>query len=192
MKLSAVLLAGGKSRRMGQDKATLLFAGEALWQRQMRTLRQLRGQKIFISARAAPKWLLPEMEVVLDEAPSRGPLSGIVAALGRTETSHLFVLAVDMPFVTAAHAHALWRGARERSGVVPVIGGRAEPLAAVYPRDAEDEFAAALRNGELSLQPLVERMAAAGKVRMVEISEAEAGVYRSLNKPGDLTCSGAL
>ena len=93
MTLTAVLFAGGEARRLGADKATLLWEGEPLWSRQLRTLRELAPEKILISARTKPAWCPPEIETVLDEPPARGPLSGIVAALKKMETTHLLALA---------------------------------------------------------------------------------------------------
>ncbi|MGC9944666.1 MAG: NTP transferase domain-containing protein, partial [Verrucomicrobiota bacterium] len=94
MTLSAILLAGGLSRRMGADKATLLVEGKPLWQRQLQVLSAMRPVALWVSARGVLPWCPLEMEVVLDKAPSRGPLSGVAAALCRLRTSHLLVLAV--------------------------------------------------------------------------------------------------
>src|SRR5437773_9544942 len=102
MTLTAVLLAGGESRRMGTEKATIVFNGEPLWQRQIKLLRHLRPEEISVSARAERSWRPADTELVLDQPPSRGPISGLTAALGRTRTSHLIALAVDMPFITNA------------------------------------------------------------------------------------------
>src|SRR5881227_573469 len=52
MKLTAVLLAGGESRRMNTEKATIIFNGEPLWQRQIKLLRHLGPENILVSARA--------------------------------------------------------------------------------------------------------------------------------------------
>src|SRR6266487_4921412 len=187
MKLTAVLLAGGESRRMGTEKATIVFDGEPLWQRQIRLLRYLGLENILVSARAERPWRPADTELVLDQLPSRGPISGLTAALARTRTSHLVALGVDMPFVTAAQLQDLCHRADAGRGVVPTIGGRAEPLAAGYPGEAYVDFTAALAGNDWSLQPLVKHLAEEGKVQLVNVAKAEAELYRSLNEPQDLT-----
>src|SRR6266480_1669995 len=187
MTLTAVLLAGGESRRMGTEKATIVFNGEPLWQRQIKLLRHLGPEEILVSARAERSWRPADTELVLDQPPSRGPISGLTAALARTRTSHLVALGVDMPFVTTAQLQDLCQRANAGCGVVPTIGGRVEPLAAVYPVEAYADFTAALAGNDWSLQPLVRRLADGGKVQLVKVSEAQAELYRSLNEPQDLT-----
>lgn len=191
MKFSAVLLAGGESRRMGSEKATLIFRGEALWQRQIGLLRELEPQEIFVSARSERSWRPADTELILDEAPSRGPLSGLSAALLRFRTDHLVVLAVDMPFVTSAYLGFLCSLATEGCGVLPMIGERHEPLAAVYPREARSDFSTALMGDEFSLQPLCQDLTRVGKLRTFQISEVEKRFYKSVNEPKDLTIGDA-
>ncbi|HEV2045538.1 MAG TPA: molybdenum cofactor guanylyltransferase, partial [Chthoniobacterales bacterium] len=144
MKISAVLLAGGKSRRMGQDKATILFRNAPLWQIQLDLLRKLELEQLFISAQTDPPWRPADIEFVPDDQPSRGPLSGIAAALSRTSCGHLLVLAIDMPFMTESYLRSLCEKVDRGVGVVPIIEDRAEPLAAIYPREAYDEIVDAL------------------------------------------------
>src|SRR2546423_160603 len=100
MKISAVLLAGGKSRRMGQDKATIVFQNAPLWQIQLDLLRKLQPEELFISGQTDPPWRPADIEFVPDNQPSRGPLSGIASALARISRGHLLTLAIDMPFMT--------------------------------------------------------------------------------------------
>ena len=186
MTFSALLLAGGESRRMGNDKATLLFRDEALWRRQLRILRDLGPERVFVSARTESAWLPENTELLLDDPPSRGPLSGLAKALTTMRTSHLVVLAVDMPFVTREQLQFVCGQATEGCGVVPVVRERAEPLAAVYPAEAAPEFVAALAGVDFSLQPLVRKLAAAGTIRMVSVAPEEERLYQSLNTPADL------
>src|SRR5438552_15859898 len=116
MTFSAVLLAGGESRRMGTDKATFLFRGKPLWQVQLETLRKLRPAEIFLSARTDPSWRPDDVQFIADIAPSCGPLSGIAASLVKIHTAHLLALAIDMPFMTENYLrsirHAIYPGRR--------------------------------------------------------------------------------
>jgi molybdopterin-guanine dinucleotide biosynthesis protein A len=184
--LSAVLLAGGESRRMGRDKATVVFRDEPLWRRQLRVLRDLGPEKVFVSARTESSWLPADTELLLDEPPSRGPLSGLTKAFHRMHTTHLVVLAVDMPFVTREQLRFLCTMVSEGRGVVPVIGERTEPLAAVYPAEAAVDFAAALAGPDFSLQRIIRTLAADEKVQLYAVPAAEEHLYRSLNEPDDV------
>jgi molybdopterin-guanine dinucleotide biosynthesis protein A len=187
MTLTALLLAGGESRRMGRDKATIELGGRPLWQRQLELLRAVRPEKIFVSARSAPSWLPNDVELLVDDAPSCGPLSGLTKGLAAMRTTHLLVLAVDMPFMTAGELGGLREHATTRCGVVPTIAERAEPLAAIYPTEAATDFQAALSDSVFSLQPLVRKLAATGKITLWPVANEAAHLYRSVNEPCDLT-----
>jgi molybdopterin-guanine dinucleotide biosynthesis protein A len=168
---------------MGCDKATIEFEGEPLWKRQVEILRALSPQNLFVSARTKPEWLPRDAELLLDDRPSRGPLSGLTKALAAMQTTHLIALAVDMPFMTAAELGALRQRATEGCGIVPTIGEQAEPLAAVYPREAANEFEEALSGSDFSLQAVVRRLAEIEKVRLWAVPGAGANLYRSVNEP---------
>src|SRR5438105_12365799 len=186
MKISAVLLAGGKSRRMGEDKATIVFRNVPLWQIQTELLRQLSPKEIFISAPSDPPWRPADIEFVPDDQPTRGPLSGIAAALSRISRGHLLALAIDMPFMTESYLRSLCERVEGGRGVVPLIEVRAEPLAAIYPRDAYDDVAGALDGSDFSLQALVRKLVATGKLQAFQVSEEEKALFRNLNERGDL------
>ena len=101
MKISAVLLAGGKSRRMGEDKATIVFRNRPLWQIQIELLRKVSSKEIFISAPSDPPWRPADIEFVPDDQPSRGPLSGIAAALSDPDAADHEKHCVDFTAVAA-------------------------------------------------------------------------------------------
>src|SRR5438552_17263718 len=132
MNISTVLLAGGESRRMGRDKATLLFHGKPLWQIQLELLRRLGPAETFVSARSDPSWRPADVQFVADDPPSRGPLSGLAASLAKMNPAHLLALAVDMPFMTEQYMKFLCAQIKPGVGVLPKIDNRAEPLAAIY------------------------------------------------------------
>jgi molybdopterin-guanine dinucleotide biosynthesis protein A len=187
MTLTALLLAGGESRRMGRDKATIELDGRPLWERQLELLRAMRPEKIFVSARSAPSWLPNTVELLVDDAPSRGPLSGLTKGLAEMRTTHLLVLAVDMPFMTANELGSLVERATTGCGVVPTIAERAEPLAAIYPAEAGVNFRAALAGHDFSLQLLVRELAAAVRVKLWPVPDLRTSLYQSVNEPNDLT-----
>lgn len=183
---AALLLAGGESRRMGRDKATMDFGGQPLWQRQLQVLRALDPERIFVSARATPAWLPDSVELLLDDPPSRGPLGGLTKALAAIETTHLVVLAVDLPFMTAEELSRSLDLATKRCGAVPIVGEQVEPLAAVYSAEAMADFRGTLAGTDFSLQSIVGQLAATGKVRLRPVPERDAHLYENWNEPGDV------
>jgi molybdopterin-guanine dinucleotide biosynthesis protein A len=184
--ISAVLLAGGESRRMGRDKATLLFQGKPLWQIQLDTLRKLEPAEIFVSARTDPKWRPPDCQFVPDNPPSRGPLSGITASLGQMRMPHLLVLAIDMPFISEKYLRLLCQEIGPGCGVVPALNNRFEPLAAIYPREALNAFQSALTGTDFSLQTVAAWLVTVGRLKAIPVLAPEQTLFRNINEVGDL------
>jgi molybdenum cofactor guanylyltransferase len=186
MNISAVLLAGGESRRMGKDKATLLYRGKPLWQIQLELLRKLEPTEIFVSARADPVWRPADVQFVADDPPSRGPLSGLAAALAQMHSNHLLALAIDMPFMTEKYLKFLCSQIEPGGGVIAKIDNRFEPLAAIYPKETSADFRSALLGQDFSLQALTSRLVKAGKVREMPVTEEERELFFNINEPADL------
>jgi molybdopterin-guanine dinucleotide biosynthesis protein A len=186
MTLSAILTAGGLSRRMGADKSTLLVAGKPLWQRQLQVLGGMRPVALWVSARDVMPWCPPGIEVVMDKTPSRGPLSGVAAALGRLQTSHLLVLAVDLPQMTTEHLRKLWDLSQPGTGVIPLNGGYFEPLCAIYPVEAAAVAAAALNSSDVSLQSFAQSLRRQSQAHIYDLTPEEQPLYFNMNTPSDL------
>lgn len=183
--LSAVLLAGGESRRMGSDKASLLFRGVPLWQNQLETLRKLQPTEIFVSARRDPTWRPADVDFVPDDPPSRGPLSGLAASAAQMHTAHLLALAVDMPFMSESYLRHLCDQIEPGRGVLPKIGTRAEPLAAIYPREAAIDLHHALTGTNFSLQSLARDLVATGKLQELSVAEPDKKFFLNVNVPSE-------
>src|SRR5215831_11387086 len=183
---TAVLLAGGESRRMGTDKAMLLFRGKPLWQIQLETLRKLEPEEIFVAARIDPSWRPGDVRFVADISPSRGPLSGLAVSLDRMRTTHLLSLAIDMPWMSNKYLEFLCAQIEPGRGVLPKIGDRAEPLAAIYPRGAAIETGKALAGTDFSLQSLTCDLVAVGKLRVILVAQQEEKFFRNINELSDL------
>jgi molybdenum cofactor guanylyltransferase len=186
LSLSAVLLAGGESRRMGTDKATFVFRGKPLWQVQLETLQKLRPKEIFVSARIDPPWRREDVLFVADLPPSRGPLSGLAASMNQMTTTHLLALAIDMPWMTNEYLELLCAQMEPGRGVLPKIDDRAEPLAAIYPRQAAIETSKTLAGTDFSLRSLAFDLVAVGKLRAVPVRQQEEKFFRNINELSDL------
>ena len=186
MNISAVLLAGGESRRMGRDKATIFFRGKPLWQIQIDFLRKLEPAEIFVSARTDPSWRPDDVQFVADDPPSRGPLSGLAASMLKVRTTHLLALAIDMPFMSENYLRYLCDHIEPGVGVVPTIDNSAEPLAAIYPREADADFRSALAGTDFSLQSFVRHLVESGKLREVRVKEQYKKFFLNVNEPADL------
>src|SRR4051812_12445326 len=135
---SAVLLAAGRSSRMGRDKALLEEEGELMWQRQLRVLVASGASEILLSARPDQEWSRHARgfaAVLHDASPDGGPISGITAALERASHPHVAVLAIDLPRMTPEWFSRLHRLCVASTGAVGKKDGRFEPLAAIYPRE---------------------------------------------------------
>ena len=186
MTFSAVLVAGGESRRMGTDKATFLFCEKPLWQVQLETLRRLRPAEIFVSARTDPSWRPADVQFIADIPPSCGPLSGVAASLAKIHTTHLLALAIDMPFMTENYLRSMCDAIEPGRGVVAKVGNRAEPLAALYPREAEINFRTALAGSDFSLQNVVRRLVTSGKLLEISVTKQQRALFRNVNNVSEV------
>jgi molybdopterin-guanine dinucleotide biosynthesis protein A len=171
---------------MGTDKATLLVRGKPLWRIQVELLRKLNPTEIFVSARTDPKWRPHDMPFVGDIPPPRGPLSGLAASLDRMSTRHLLALAIDMPWMSNEYLEFLCARIEPGRGVVPKVGDRAEPLAAIYPVEAGVEIRDALAGTDFSLQSLIGDLITAGKLREMPVTERQKNLFRNVNELADL------
>src|SRR5262245_38576793 len=187
--VSAALLAGGESRRMGTDKATFLFRGKPLWQVQLETLRRLRPAEIFLSARTDPSWRPNDVQFIADNPPSCGPLGGLASSLAKIRTTHLLALAIDMPFMTEDYLHSICDAIEPGRGVVAKIDNRAEPLAAIYPREAEIDFRTALAGADFSLPNLIGHLVMSRKLLEISVTEQETGLFRNVNNVSDVAAA---
>jgi molybdenum cofactor guanylyltransferase len=186
--LTAALFAGGESHRMGRDKAQVTFVGEPLWSRQLKILGELKPEEILVSARVRPAWCAPDIEAVLDRQPSSGPLSGLVALLKQTQTTHLLVVAIDLPMMTATHLLSLWKTAKQGMGVIPQNGGVYEPMCAIYSAETAAIAELNLANKEFSLQSLAEKLSQQHRAHSYRLTNLEQPLYCNVNTPEDLAC----
>ncbi len=152
---TALILAGGGSRRMGQDKAELLLDGRTLLE-QVATAMQALFPKVLVSVRQ-PRAGVPYAQVC-DAQPGSGPLAGLVAGLAAADTGWVFAVACDMPFIAPELVQYLASLRAGHQAVVPRVGAHPQPLAAFYRRDALPLLQACLDARALSLRGALDKL----------------------------------
>src|SRR5512146_1555449 len=181
--LTAFVLAGGKSSRMGTDKALLQLEGTTLLERALQLAHTVAPLVRIVGQREKFASYGP---VVEDVYPGRGPLGGIHAALTASATELNLILAVDTPFLTTALLEYILDQARAAGALVtvPRVGGRLHPLCAVYRRAFAARARQALEDGKNKIDPLF----TPPDTRVVEEAEflhlgISPGVLDNLNTP---------
>jgi molybdenum cofactor guanylyltransferase len=179
----AFVVAGGKSSRMGQDKALLKLAGRTLLERILELARGVSQEVRVVGNTAKFAAFAPVIEDVFRD---QGPLAGIHAALRSTSTDLNLVLAVDLPFLDADFLRYLIAQARATTALVtvPRAGGAWQTLCAVYRRGFAEYAEECLRQGKNKIDPLFARV----QTKVIEESELlqhgfSPGLFRNLNTP---------
>lgn len=133
---AAVVLAGGRSSRMGEPKAGVEWHGSTLLRRVVGLVaRGVDGPVVVVRARDQELPPLPSsVEVVEDGAQARGPLQGIATGLGALQerAAHAFVCSTDLPLLHPVFVRAVARAGQDVDAAVPFVGGHRQPLAACY------------------------------------------------------------
>ncbi len=166
--VSAVILAGGQSRRLGRDKALLEVEGHPLLTRTVHTLTALSDDLIVVTNHAARyRALTLPVRFVADVRPGTGSLMGIYSGLQAARYPYALAVACDMPFLNQALLRYLLSLAGDYDVVIPRYGGLPEPLHAVYSRACLPAMWRVLEKGKRQIVAFFDRV----KVRWVEEAE---------------------
>ncbi len=185
--VTAFILAGGKSTRMGTEKAFVEYEGRTLLARALDLARSFTPAVRIVGS---PGKFAPFAPVVEDIFRDCGPLGGIHAGLRGSLTELNLMLAVDTPFVSWAFLQYLIsqaRGTPEAAAVVPYDGEGWQPLCAIYRREFAEPAEDALRAGKNRIDLLFD----AARTRVIGPEELEGAgfsraIFRNLNTPEEL------
>jgi molybdopterin-guanine dinucleotide biosynthesis protein A len=186
MNHSAVILAGGRSSRMGRDKAWIELQGQSMLARQIEFARASGAAEVYISGREGTDYSDFACPVLYDDFPDSGPLAGIEKALATTKSSRLLVLAVDLPELSASFLRALAMKGQRKMGAIPRVKGQIEPLLAIYPREARQTAVELLRLREKSVTVFAQHCVQADIAGFVDFPPDAAARFTNWNAPADL------
>ena len=159
--LSGVLVAGGKSRRMGQDKRFLKVEGRTLFDRTFAVLDSLFSEVLIVVSEPLPAPVASGhcgVRVVMDLLPGCATLGGLYSGLSSSTHDRIFAVGCDMPFLSMAVIERLAELGREADIVMPRLSTGLQPMHAIY--------------SKACLAPL-KRMAAAGALRVQDLCDEE-------------------
>jgi molybdopterin-guanine dinucleotide biosynthesis protein A len=128
---TAVILAGGESRRIGRNKAFLIFNGKSIIQHQIEILKAL-CKRVIIIANKTEEYRKLNVTTFKDEILYLGPLGGIYTGLKNAPTEWIFVCGCDMPFIDTKLIEYEWEKRDNADIVVPFYKERFQTLHALY------------------------------------------------------------
>jgi molybdopterin-guanine dinucleotide biosynthesis protein A len=181
----AVILAGGRSRRMGRDKLQLPYGNETLLRRAARLYSSC-FDKVYLSVGDGEKYADAGVERIEDVFRGCGPMAGLHAALLKTEAEGIFLLAADLPFANPAAARFIVRRGRGRDAcIVRTDEGYYEPLFGYYARSMFPRAQKALEAGVYTMAALY----GDANVRFVSVAELgdlwRENMLLNINSPED-------
>ena len=162
--MNASILVGGKSSRMGSNKAFLELKGKTFIELQIELLREM-FDEIFISANTSSEYEYLNLPIFKDIYPGKGPLGGIYTSLINSSSLHTFMLACDMPFVGPELIKHLKDLTKEYDVVIPKSEKGLEPLHAFYSKKCIDPIKRSLDENNLRIISFFPHV----KVKIVEL-----------------------
>jgi molybdenum cofactor guanylyltransferase len=192
--VTGVLLAGGKSRRMGEDKRYLVVGEETLLERGLGVLRSVFQEVLVVIAQDSPP-VGVDARVVRDLVPECGGLGGLYTGLMRATTSSIFVVACDMPFLDRT-VIAQFTSRRATADIVMAkLAAQLHPMHALYGKRCLPVLEQMIQARQLKIQELVSH----ASLRVQYVTEADllaidpsGRSFQNVNTPADLEAARSL
>lgn len=156
MNAGCILLSGGKSSRMGTNKALLKIDGKPNIERIRDELVKLTEEIILVTNEPETYQFLG-LTTIMDEYPGQGPLAGIHVGLKHSTKKHNLVVACDMPFVSQELGSYLLNIAiaNDYDAVIPIINGKRQPLFAVYQKEIYRKIEKCIHDQQLKIMDVL-------------------------------------
>jgi molybdenum cofactor guanylyltransferase len=192
--VTGILLAGGKSRRMGEDKRFLQVGERTLLERSLAVLRSLFQHVLVVIAQDSPP-LQADVAVIRDLVPNCASLGGLYTGLRQASTEHVFVVACDMPFLNPEAVRYVTGLKQEADIVMAERPSGLQPMHALYSRRCLPVLEEMVRTHHLKIQDIVANPSL--KVRLIKGGELsridpEGRSFLNVNTPADLDAARKL
>ena len=182
MDITGLILAGGKSSRMGTDKGLVLFGKQPLVSYSITLVQQI-CKNIYIST-ANKDYEQFNHELISDIIPDIGPIGGIYSALNKIDSNYFFVLSCDIPYALLTIAELLLKYIHDYEIVVPVWGNsKIEPLFGFYSKSILPALKNQIDNKNFKMIDLLKEC----KTFYLNVDSETEGTltFKNINTPGD-------
>ncbi|MCM3692998.1 molybdenum cofactor guanylyltransferase [Neobacillus niacini] len=174
MKAAAIILSGGKSSRMGTNKALLKLNEKTTIERMVDTLK-IYFDDIILVTNEMESYQFLGVKMVSDHYPGKGPLAGFHAGLMASDYDVNFITACDMPFISGELAATLVNMIDHHDALVPVINGKMQTLCGVFQKKNVTKIEECIENGRLPIKQLLDHL------NVLYITENELQAYTNID-----------
>jgi len=180
VKITAIILAGGKSSRMGEDKGLMLFNGKPMIKYIIEVIKPLVDKVIIISNNTDYEQF--GYEVCQDIIKEKGPIAGIYTGLKYSKTTKNIVLSCDVPFVNTEVIKLLIGKSENADVVIPEKGNRTHQLIGMYDQSCIDTFKDELDKDQLKLKIAIEKL----NYKVVDVNHIDEKIFNNINSKNDI------
>ncbi len=178
--ITGIILAGGKSSRMGSEKGLILFDGKPFIQHIIEAVQPLVDEIMIVSSN--PDYDTFGITRVEDIIPDAGPIAGLHAGLTHSKTTHNLVVSCDVPLITSEFLKKLVQEKEDYDIIQFEMEGKTIPLIALYQKRCAETCVELLTNGERRLRKLVSVV----KTKTIPVSEKNHVLVTNINTVEDL------
>ncbi|MCC2643342.1 MAG: putative Molybdopterin-guanine dinucleotide biosynthesis protein [Nitrospira sp.] len=192
--VSGILIAGGKSRRMGRDKRFLKMSGNSIFDRTLHILRETFAETIVVLAEPVDSLNVHGCRVVYDLVSNAGSLGGLYTGLMASSQARIFAVACDMPFLNPDVIRLMVSFDVKADVVVAKLERRFQPMHALYSRRCAPFCRAMVDRHDLKIQKLFSidvLQVAIVTSRELTIIDPSLRSFQNINTPEDLALAEA-
>lgn len=180
MDLTGILLCGGRSQRMGRDKALLKIQDQPMFSFPLSILEQWCSE-ILISVNDN-RLNIPKYRVIPDEIKEIGPIGGLYSCLKQSKNKYNLILACDMPLITGELLKKMIPFTDLFDAIVPAINRQPEPLYAIYHKRIITQIEHCIQHNSYSFQQLLSSL----NVRYIDVGNEPLNEFFNANTPDEL------
>ncbi len=155
--ITAAILCGGKSTRIGREKAFSLLNNIPIFEHVLKKLKDI-FPKIIISSNNPMFFKKYNIPIVEDIVKNKDAIGGIYSILKNIDTEYAFIVACDMPFIDKKAVKILLENVNDNDVVIPRINGRFQPLFAIYSKNTIPEIEKSIKENNLKITSILHKI----------------------------------